>query len=207
VPYYEFLDANMIVDVASIDGGMVPIEPMSIKYPLATSADKRFFKDEVFQSKVQKSAKIDDVDFTNYDLVFMSGGWGAAYDLGYSDILGEKITEINGQNKIMGSVCHDALGFAKATKQSGEPLLKGKKITGVTNKQVKELRITSTPMHPQTKLIELGADYRSKKAFPDLFANLIVVDGNIVSGQNQNAGGETAQTMMRLLSESLKVKL
>jgi len=206
VPYYEFLDAKVIVDIASIKGGKIPIEPISISYPIATQSDKRFLKDKSFQDKVNHSLKIEDVDITIYDLVFIAGGWGAAYDLGYSDILGQKITNANAEGKILGSVCHGALGFAKATKANGDPLVKGKKITGVTNKQIKELNITSTPMHPETALRELGADYQSQKAFPDLFANLIVVDGNIVSGQNQNAGGQAAQSMLALLNESVSEK-
>ena len=32
VPYYEFLDANMDVDVASIKGGEIPIDPQSFYY-------------------------------------------------------------------------------------------------------------------------------------------------------------------------------
>ncbi len=37
VPYYEFLDAKMQVDVASINGGEIPIEPISLKWPLSNS--------------------------------------------------------------------------------------------------------------------------------------------------------------------------
>ena len=54
--------------------------------------DKRSRKDDVFQNKVTKSLKIDNVDFTQYDVIFLAGGWGAAYDLGQSDVLGEKIS-------------------------------------------------------------------------------------------------------------------
>ena len=32
VPYYEFLDANMDVDVSSIKGGKIPIDPMSFYF-------------------------------------------------------------------------------------------------------------------------------------------------------------------------------
>jgi putative intracellular protease/amidase len=199
VPYYEFLEANMVVDIASIEGGQIPIEPNSIKYPVATSADRRFLKDEVFLHKVQSSLCINDVDFLDYDIIYMAGGWGAAYDLGTSDVLGEKLTQANEDGIVLGSACHGALGFLKAKGIDGEPLVKDKRMTGVTNKQIKELGITVTPMHPETELKKLGADYQSETAFVDVFANLVVVDGNIVTGQNQNAGGEVAQKLMKLL--------
>ena len=68
VPYYEFLDANMQVDLASIKGGKIPREKMSIIWPLATESDKRFLKDTDALAKANNSAKIDDIDFLEYDL-------------------------------------------------------------------------------------------------------------------------------------------
>jgi putative intracellular protease/amidase len=199
VPYYEFLDAQMKVDLASTKGGNIPVEPVSIKWPVATGADKRYLKDEDFQNKAKNSLKIDDVDFTQYDIIYIAGGWGASYDLGISEILGAKITEANAKNILLGSVCHGALGFLKAKKENGEPLLKDRRVTGVTNKQVKELGIEITPMHPETEIKKAGAKYESKNAFQDVFANYSVIDGNLVTGQNQNAGKEVAQKMMNIL--------
>jgi putative intracellular protease/amidase len=200
-PYYEFLDANMQVDVASIKGGEIPIEPVSLRWPLAMSADKRYLADPELQEKVQHSLKIDDVDFTQYDLVFMAGGWGAAYDLGNSEVLGRKLSEAYAAGAVLGSVCHGALGFLQATDADGEPLLKGRHATGVSDKQVHELGIEITPQHPETELRKIGAIYESNTAFRDMFANLTVVDGRIVTGQNQNAGSETAQKMMAVLAQ------
>lgn len=199
VPYYEFLDAQMKVDLASTKGGNIPVEPVSIKWPVATVADKRYLKDEDFQNKAENSLKIDDVDFTQYDIIYIAGGWGASYDLGISEILGAKISEANAKNILLGSVCHGALGFLKAKKENGEPLLKDRRVTGVTNKQVKELGIEITPMHPETEIKKAGAKYESKNAFQDVFANYSVIDGNLVTGQNQNAGKEVAQKMMNIL--------
>jgi putative intracellular protease/amidase len=202
-PYYEFLDANMQVDVASIKGGEIPIEPVSLRWPMAMSADKRYLADPDLQKKVQNSLKIDDVDFNEYDLVYMAGGWGAAYDLGTSEVLGRKISEAYAAGAVLGSVCHGALGFLQATDADGEPLLKGRHCTGVSDKQVQELDITITPQHPEAELRKIGAIYENNTAFRDMFANLTVVDGRIVTGQNQNAGSETAQKMMAVLVEEM----
>lgn len=204
IPYYAFLDSNIAVDIASIKGGQIPIEPMSVKYPLATPSDKRFLKDADYQSKVKSSIKIDDVDISKYDLIYIAGGWGAAYDLGYSEVLGKKITQANTEGKIFGSVCHGALGFLMAKETNGEPLMKGKTITAVSDKQVKELGITITPQHPETELRKIGANYKSNTAFKDFFADLTVIDGRFVTGQNQNSSSETAQKMMKMLNERTK---
>ncbi len=160
VPYYEFLGANMMVDLASIKGGEIPIETFSLKYPVATAADKKFLKDDEFLYKAENSLSVEEVDPLDYDLIYMAGGWGAAYDLGISEALGELLTKANAEGIILGSVCHGALGFVKAKDIDGEPLLKGRRVTGVTNKQIEELDVTDTPMHPETELRNLGADYQ-----------------------------------------------
>ncbi len=201
IAYYEFLDAGMTVDVASIEGGEIPFEPVSLRWPLATPADYRYLDDEDAQNKTTNSLKIEDVDFTEYDIIWLAGGWGAAYDLGFSPELGEKISEAHAEGILLGSVCHGALGFLMAEDVDGSPLVEGRTMTGVTDKQVEELGIGITPQHPETELRRLGANFVSETAFRDFFATLTVVDGNIVTGQNQNSSGETAQTLLAMLAE------
>ncbi|MEM8861019.1 MAG: type 1 glutamine amidotransferase domain-containing protein [Chloroflexota bacterium] len=200
VPYYEFLDAKMQVDVASIQGGNIPLEKPSIRWPMATDADKRFLSDPDFLHKAENSLKIDDIDFTEYDLVYIAGGWGAAYDLGPSAVLGEKTTAAYANGAVMGAVCHGVLGFLQTNKEDGTPLLQGLKATGVTDQQIRELGITETPQHPETELRRAGVNFRADEDRPRaVLGNLTVVDGRIVTGQNQNAGAETAQKMMAVL--------
>jgi len=198
VPYYEFLDAGMTVDIASIRGGNIPMEPMSLKWPLVTPADKRFLGDAGFKAKTANSPLIDRINFTEYDIVYLAGGWGAAYDLGTSDILGKKISEAYAAGVILGAVCHGPLGFLKAKDLNGAPLVKGRRISAVTDKQVKELGITMTPQHPERELRAAGARFESRTALLDTFANYVVIDGTVVTGQNQNAGAEVARKMMAL---------
>lgn len=200
IPYYEFLDAGMDVELASIQGGEIPIDPMGRTWPLATKADKQLAHDVAFQQKVQNSKKIEELDIALYDIIFIAGGWGAAYDLGQSVLLGEIMTQAASQNILIGSVCHGALGLINIKDEKGDFLLKGRNVTGVTNKQLKELGIKQTPMHPETELKRIGAIFHSNERFKDLFATKVVVDGNFVTGQNQNSGGETAQKLLALLA-------
>jgi len=109
IAYYEFIDAGMTVDIASIEGGEIPFEPVSLRWPLATHADKRYLDDADAQNKTQNSLSIEDVDFTDYDIIWLAGGWGAAYDLGFSQELGNKISEAYEEDVLLGSVCHGVL--------------------------------------------------------------------------------------------------
>jgi putative intracellular protease/amidase len=195
-PYYVFEDGGMRVDVASIAGGEVPIDPLSFLWFVEASSDRRFRRDAQFQDKVKRSLKIDDVDFAAYDVVFLAGGWGAAYDLGASDVLGRKISEAWKAGRVVGGVCHGPLGLLKATDEAGAPLARGRRVSAVTDKQVRELGITVTPMHPERELRAAGAVFESATAFRDIFADHVARDGRLVTGQNQNAGPEVAAQMM-----------
>ena len=196
VPYYAFADAGMTVDIASIDGGSIPIERSSLRWPLTSPADKRYLDDPTVQSKVMLSLKISEVDAGSYDIVFLAGGWGAAYDLGTSAALGEKVSDAYANQAVIGGVCHGPLGLLNATTPDGSPLVRGRRVTAVTDKQIGELGITHTPMHPERDLRAAGVEFEAKNRFLDLFANHVVVDGRIVTGQNQNSGAETAHEMM-----------
>ena len=196
-PYYEFLDAGMQVDIASIQGGPIPIEPDSFRWFLAADSDKRYLNDPEAQRKVAASLPIADVDFRQYDIIFLAGGWGAAYDLGTSEVLGEKLSQAWAAHKVMGGVCHGPLGLLRARDEAGQPLAQGRRLTAVTDRQVQQLGITHTPQHPERDLRAAGARYEARKAFRDIFATHVVADGRLVTGQNQNSGPQTAQEMIR----------
>ena len=203
-PYYVFLDGGMQVDVASVKGGKIPVAPDSLSRMSATPETRRFLQDSIFKAKVDKSIKIDDVDFTEYDIIFLAGGWGAAYDLGYSPVLANKISNAYyaDSEPVIGGVCHGLLGLINAKGRDGNLLIAGRRMTGVSDKQIKELNIEITPQHPETELRKAGALYESQTAFRDMFATHVVVDDEkrFVTGQNQNSSTETAHKMMQVIA-------
>jgi putative intracellular protease/amidase len=204
-PYYNFLDAGMQVDIASIKGGRIPVDPQTLNRVIKTPEDDRFMADPVLLAKVANSMMVADVDFTQYDVIFMSGGWGAAYDLGFSLVLAEKVSDaFYAANKpVIGGVCHGVLGLINAKDLEGNLLIAGRRMTGVTDKQIQELGIEITPQHPEAELRKAGAIFESNTAFLDFFATHVVVDDEerFVTGQNQNSGHETAQSMMAIIAK------
>ncbi|MEL7534005.1 MAG: type 1 glutamine amidotransferase domain-containing protein [Bacteroidota bacterium] len=207
IPYYEFLDnGNMEVHVASIKGGQVPIDPQSFNRNLRSKEDERFMEDDIFQEKVANSIPVFEVDFKDYDVVFFAGGWGAAYDMG-DEALGQKIADAYYETDIIfGSVCHGAIAFTTAKDRSGEYLIKGRTMTGVTQSQLDQLDIAFTPLHPEEELKKAGADYQCSTGRRDFFETLTVVDEEkrFVTGQNQNSSHETGQMIMALMVSETK---
>ena len=83
-------------------------------------------------------------------------------------------------------------------------LIAGRRMTGVTDKQIKELGIEITPQHPETELRKAGVIFESNTRFMDFLATLVVVDDEerFVTGQNQNSGRETAHRMLELVASN-----
>jgi hypothetical protein len=75
-------------------------------------------------------------------------------------------------------------------------------MTGVTDKQLKELNIELTPLHPETELRKAGAVFESQTAFRDVLATHVAIDAEqrFITGQNQNSGLETAQKMIAIIA-------
>ena len=198
VPYYGFLDAGMEVDVASVRGGIVPVDPLSMKEALRTPEDDRLVADAELRRRLVDSRAIAELDFAAYDLVYFAGGWGAAFDLGQSLLLGEKTSEAAAAGRVLGGICHGPLGLLRARRPDGELLVKGRRLTAVTDRQVQQLGITITPLHPESALRAAGALFEGRThPLRDFFANHVVVDGDLVTGQNQNAGPMVARLMMQ----------
>jgi putative intracellular protease/amidase len=198
VPYYVFLDAGMQVDVASPRGGVIPVDPLSMKETIRTRDDDRLLADPVFRDQLAHSLPIEDVDFTAYDIIYFAGGWGAAFDLAQSDALGRKVSEAFAAGRVLGGICHGPLGLLRGRTPEGEPIVKGRRLTAVTDKQIRELGVQITPLHPETALRQAGALFEGKShPARDFFANHYVVDGDLITGQNQNAGPMVARLMMQ----------
>ena len=195
----------MDVDMASIQGGQIPIDPQTLSYVIRSPEDERYLNDSVAQTKVRNSLAIADVDISQYDIVFISGGWGAAYDLAQSPVMATKVSEAyyGDRTAVIGGVCHGVLGLINAKDKEGNTLIAGRRMTGVTDKQIKELGIEMTPLHPEAELRRVGALFESQTAFRDLFATHVVVDDEqrFVTGQNQNSGLETAHRMMQVVAD------
>jgi putative intracellular protease/amidase len=207
VPYYAFLDSGMRVDLASPRGGVVPVDPLSMKQAIRTAEDDRLVGDRDLRRMLERSLPIAEVDVAGYDLLYFAGGWGAAFDLGQSDELGAQVSAAHAAGRVLGGVCHGPLGLLRARRPDGRLLVEGRRLTAVTDRQIHQLGVAITPLHPEAALRAAGARFESRThPARDFFANHFVADGDLVTGQNQNAGPMVARLMMqRVLAKRASV--
>jgi len=207
-PYYVFADAGMHVDIGSPRGGDIPFDPKSLRPIIRSDYDDRFLADERLKDLCCHSLAMGEIDAEGYDIIYFAGGWGAAFDLGLSEAVGDQVSVAAAAGAVLGGVCHGPLGFLKAVGADGRPFVEGRRLTAVTDKQVRELGITATPQHPETELRRLGASFESATGRRDALANHVVEDGDLITGQNQNGAPMVARLMVqRMLANEADVEV
>jgi putative intracellular protease/amidase len=192
-PYYVFKDAGAEITVASPKGGQPPIDPKSDEPGNQTDAMARFKTDPVAQEVLANSRKLGDVRADDYDTVFYPGGHGPMWDL--ADDPTALIEAVYNAGKPVAAVCHGPAVLHRATYQ-GEPIVKGKRVTGFTNSEEEAVQLTNVvPFLVEDELKRLGGRYE-KAADWESFA---IVDGRLITGQNPASSTAAARELLKLL--------
>ncbi|GAU84680.1 type 1 glutamine amidotransferase domain-containing protein [Bosea sp. BIWAKO-01] len=194
-PYYVFKDAGAEITLASPKGGQPPIDPKSDEPGNQTDAMTRFKKDPVAQQVLANTAKLGDVTTTGYDAVFYPGGHGPLWDLAEDPVSIALIEAFYNAGKPVAAVCH-APGVLHRVTYQGQPIVKGKRVTGFTNSEEEAVQLTNVvPFLVEDELKRLGGRYE-KAADWQSFA---IVDGRLITGQNPASSTAAAQELVKLL--------
>jgi len=193
-PYYTFLDAGAQITVASPRGGAPPLDPKSDTPEGQTEATQRFKADAAAQEVLAHTTKLKSVSADDYDVVFYPGGHGPMWDLALDPISTHLIETFYKAGKTVAAVCH-APGVLHNAKIDGEPLVRGKRVTGFANSEEDAVQLTDVvPFLVEDELKRLGARY--EKA-PD-WQPCVVADGQLVTGQNPASSRAAAEKVLEL---------
>lgn len=195
-PYYKLLDKGVDITVATPKGGKAPIDPNSDTENTQTEDTKRFKKDEAAQKVINNTEVLSKMNPEDYDAVFYPGGHGPLWDLSKDrDSIG-LIESFNAANKPIGFVCHAPAALKNVKTSDGEPLVKGKKVTGFTNTEEKAVQLTDVvPFLVEDMLKENGGIYSKAGDWEEY----VLVDGNLVTGQNPASSGLVAEKLYDML--------
>ncbi len=195
-PYYVFQDAGVDLTLASPKGGQPPIDPKSDLPENQTPAMTRFKSDERAKKELSQTVKLADVKAEDFDSVFYVGGHGPMWDLAESPVSIELLESFYNSGKPIALVCHSP-GVLRHVTYKGQPLVKGKHVTGFTNGEEEAVHLTNVvPFLVEDELIRLGAIFEK-------VANWVpfsIVDGRLVTGQNPASSTSAAQALMKLLA-------
>ena len=196
-PYYHLKDAGVQVTLASPRGGQPPLDPKSHEPDFQTDDTRRFDNDQDAQDLLANTVKLAEMKVEDFDAVFYPGGHGPLWDLhNDNDSIG-LIEEFIAAGKPVATVCHAPAVLLKAKDQNGDPLVKGKKVTGFSNSEEAAVELTDVvPYLVEDQLIAMGGAYQKVEDWN----SLAVVDGLIITGQNPGSSTAVAESLLKALN-------
>jgi len=195
-PYYVLADAGIQVTIVSPKGGQPPIDPKSALPESQTAATRRFDNDAALKEKLAHTLKLTDVKAEDYDAVFYPGGHGPLWDLANDTNSIALIEKFYNEKKPVAFVCHAPGALIKTRLPNGEPLVKGKDVTGFSDSEEEAVQLTKiVPFLLEDELKKLGANY-SKGAD---WGSYVKVDGLLITGQNPGSSEEAANELIKML--------
>jgi putative intracellular protease/amidase len=200
-PYYVLADAGAELTIASPKGGQPPVDPKSESADAQTLATKRFYGDYDLIDKVAHTLKLNEINEADYDAVFYPGGHGPLWDLATDVISIALIENFYKNNKPVAFVCHAPAALLKVKAPDGEPIVKGKKVTGFSDTEEEAVKLTEVvPFLLEDELKKLGALY-SRGAD---WSSYVKEDGLLITGQNPASSEAVAKLILIAIEKKLK---
>lgn len=195
-PYYTFKDAGAQLTLASPKGGQPPLDPKSDEPDAQTAATDRLRKDSAAQSALASTVVLSSVKAEDFDAVFYPGGHGPLWDLAEDKHSIALIEAIYKAGKPVATVCH-APGVLRHVKDAdGQPLVKGKRVTGFSNSEEEAVQLTNVvPFLVEDELKAKGGIYSKGEDW----ASYVTTDGLLLSGQNPASSEATAEALLAKL--------
>lgn len=192
-PYYVFKDAGAVVTLASPKGGQPPLDPKSDAEDSQTDETRRFKQDEAAQAELANTHLLSEIKADDYDAVFYPGGHGPLWDLVDDKDSIKLIETFIAQGKPVASVCHAPIVLVNAKDSNGEPLVKGRQVTGFTNGEEDAVGLTNVVPHLVEDALQKCGGIYSKA---DIFTPYVREDGQLITGQNPPSSAPTAEALM-----------
>ncbi|RAO73420.1 uncharacterized protein BHQ10_009432 [Talaromyces amestolkiae] len=204
-PYDVLTAAGFEVDLVSETGTYIA-DWLSQQPDFLNGSDLQTWndKDSDFRKKLDNMPKAADVDGSQYGVFYASAGHAALIDYPKASNLQKIAEQVWANGGVVASVCHGPAIFANILdKATGEPIIKGKKITGFTTEAEYTMKIMDDLRSWKSEMVEelaarLGAKYERSAGIWDDFH---VVDGRLVTGQNPASAKSTAQAVVEVFDK------
>jgi putative intracellular protease/amidase len=185
-PFWHLFERGVEIDFATPKGSNIFVDPSSDPFTKGSAepddlVSKGFLSDKVLAGKLEKTARLKDVDLSKYDAVHAADGLGAVFDLYPNADVAAALEHCWANDKVIGAICHGSIALANNADR-----IRGRHVAGYTREEDRELEFrlgdsVKIPHFPQEALENAGAKFEGAaphKAF-------VVQDGKPVTGQNQ----------------------
>ncbi|MEC3875516.1 type 1 glutamine amidotransferase domain-containing protein [Chryseobacterium salviniae] len=213
-PYYEFSEKGYHIEIFSPNGGRCEADSMSDPndpsgYSSTDLISQGFIHTPPLKSLVENTNKVADIDVAEFDAIVVAGGQSPMFSFAEATDLHQKFVSFYEAGKIAAALCHGVAILKYAKLSNGEYLAKGKTVTGFANVEedfadnaVWDYNLLPRDQHIMPWRIEdemkaIGANYIQA----GLWKGFAVRDGNLVTGQQNFSGSETAKAIIAALGE------
>ncbi len=211
-PYFQFTEAGYQVGIFSPNGGRCQADAMSnpedaSQWQAEDVISRGYLHDPAFIELVENTRRVDEIDVDSYDALVVAGGQGPMFTFETATNLHAKFVEFYEARKVTSALCHGVAILRYARLSNGEPLARDKTVTGFANveedfsdKSVWDAGSLPRDVHVMPWRIEdelkaLGANYIQA----GLWKGFAVSDENLITGQQNFSGAETAALVMEVL--------
>jgi putative intracellular protease/amidase len=213
-PYYVFAEKGYEVEVFSPNGGKCDADGMSDPndasgYSKTDLISQGFIHTPELKALVDNTKRVAEIDVSRFDAIVVAGGQAPMFTFEGATALHRKFVEFYEAGKVAAALCHGVAILAYAKLANGEYLAKGKTVTGFANveEDFADNAVWSYNMLPRDKHVmpwriedkmkAIGANYVQA----GLWRGFAVRDGNLVTGQQNFSGEETARAIVAALGE------
>ncbi len=211
-PYFVLTEKGYDVEVFSPDGGRCEADAMSDPrdasgYSASDLVTMGFLHTPALMALVESTRKVSEIDVSEFDAILVAGGQAPMFSFDRATELQRKFVEFYEAGKLACALCHGVALLRYTTLRNGQPLVKGKTVTGFANVEedfaddaVWSMNLLARDKHVMPWRIEdemrsLGANYVQG----GLWRGFAVRDGNLITGQQNFSGSETAELLAQTL--------
>lgn len=211
-PWLAFHEVGYEVEVFSPDGGACTADGMSDPndpsgYSRTDLVSQGFIHTPELKALVDHTKKVADIDVSAFDAIVVAGGQAPMFTFDGATELHAKFVAFFEAGKVAAALCHGCAILAYAKDSRGEYIAKGRTVTGFANveEDFADNAVWSYGLLPRDKhvmpwriedrLSDIGANYVQG----GLWRSFAVRDGNLVTGQQNFSGTETARLVIEAL--------
>lgn len=204
-PYWHFTERGYEVDIASPAGGAVRPDPMSLpdsdgSWEADDLVSRGFLSSGALAAKLNATLPLGEVDVADYDGVHVVGGAGPTVDMYPNAQVAELLTKFWQADKVVGTICHGSIVLANIPN-----LVRGRRATGFSRAEDAQAEqiygVDFIPHFPEPTMVAAGIDFVHVQPW----GVRVVIDGKLITGQNQQSASEYAIAYLHLLEGSSPV--
>ncbi|CAH6906980.1 NonF-related protein [Vibrio chagasii] len=190
----EILAAGFEYDIASINGGKVPLYGTDVE---GDTVNTEILANDEFQNRINNTIPVSQINADSYDAIFYPGGFGLLSDLASNEQFASIAAKHYEDGGVVAAVCHGPAALLPIVLSNGETLLSSKSVTGFTREEEIDFgTINDIPFLLEESLARGAARFNKVQPWQEL----VIADERVITGQNPTSAHAVGVAIVEHLS-------